>query len=685
MRNRTKMNKEENNDSRKRRVCKFGCGVETTYGKCDTPGFRQRESNSIVTDLRGYTRLELKRQSKRILQSSIYALQSWRANCDIQIMLYNTDPTNPDPSELATVTDYVVSYACKGSESVMNEKQKIKSYILSLDQNTENKYNNNISTVSLVTKIINNAMKVKIISAQEATVLLSGLDLCFCSETIETVSLSGSYKLGTTSYSSYIYNKYANRVGSPAMSLDDFFHITKNKGSNKYIIPHYVGARMQAIWPPTKEFAKAMLIIHLPWAKTFHIPDDKLIQTFKALYESSTCPPKMRYTINRELYRWSTKADFREHINMKVINYSDFTMHDTDSTDNDDLIALVSTIPADAANIDDDIKFDYGITFNWDKPKVQLSQQQQQNMEYWIQRNIINVKEDSTTLQLPSRYDGTTYSLEAASDDQAEIIAFILDYIRGCFLLPKLDNRKHIRMTITGVAGSGKSTLIHTLTTAIRKIFNSTQSVKVCAPTGCAASNIFGTTCHHTAHIGMMKPITDDIPQSILKELKKSFHNVVCLIIDERSLMSSKLLARMEYNIRHATNNGRNANFSWGNIPVVLLVGDDYQLPPVEPGAFKIDSITNPKQFETSQGEKLFNEFASVTMSLDKSKRVLSDQIVFSDILSRLRAESDSVSKQECYSPLARLYNRLMRARKWKINKRTLFKWNKRKYYANIV
>jgi ATP-dependent exoDNAse (exonuclease V) alpha subunit len=240
-------------------------------------------------------------------------------------------------------------------------------------------------------------------------------------------------------------------------------------------------------------------------------------------------------------------------------------------------------------------------------------------------------------------------------------------------------------MTITGVAGSGKSTLIHTLTTAIRKIFNSTQSVKVCAPTGCAASNIFGTTCHHTAHIGMMKPITDDIPQSILKELKKSFHNVVCLIIDERSLMSSKLLARMEYNIRHATNNGRNANFSWGNIPVVLLVGDDYQLPPVEPGAFKIDSITNPKQFETSQGEKLFNEFASVTMSLDKSKRVLSDQIVFSDILSRLRAESDSVSNQECYSPLARLYNRLMRARKWKINKRTLFKWTRRKYYANIV
>ncbi len=77
-----KINKEENNDSRKRRVCKFGCGVETTHRKCDTPGFRQRESNSIVTDLRGYTRLELKRQSKRILQSSIYALQSWRANCD---------------------------------------------------------------------------------------------------------------------------------------------------------------------------------------------------------------------------------------------------------------------------------------------------------------------------------------------------------------------------------------------------------------------------------------------------------------------------------------------------------------------------------------------------------------------------------------------------------------------------
>jgi hypothetical protein len=117
-----------------------------------------------------------------------------------------------------------------------------------------------------------------------------------------------------------------------------------------------------------------------------------------------------------------------------------------------------------------------------------------------------------------------------------------------------------------------KSTLIHTLTTALRIIFNYSQAVKVCAPTGNAASNVFGSTCHHICCIGMIKSIADHISSdSTLKELKKDFNKVVCLIVDERSLLSSKLIARMEYNCRHSVNkNGLNhPQYSWGNIPIV--------------------------------------------------------------------------------------------------------------------
>ena len=34
--------------------------------------------------------------------------------------------------------------------------------------------------------------------------------------------------------------------------------------------------------------------------------------------------------------------------------------------------------------------------------------------------------------------------------------------------------------------------------------------------------------------------------------------------------------------------NGRMTSKSWGNIPIVLIIGDDYQLPPVESGVFQI-------------------------------------------------------------------------------------------------
>ena len=57
------------------------------------------------------------------------ALQSWRANCDVQILIYTSDPNNPDPSKIAKVTDYVVGYACKGNKCMKEEKEWMKELI----------------------------------------------------------------------------------------------------------------------------------------------------------------------------------------------------------------------------------------------------------------------------------------------------------------------------------------------------------------------------------------------------------------------------------------------------------------------------------------------------------------------------------------------------------------------------
>ena len=113
----------EDKDSRRRKVCRCGAGVEETPNKCDTPGFPLRTEPELVRDLRGFNRLDLPRNNRRIITSSRWLLQGWRANCDIQVLLYESDPLNPDPEEIARVTDYIVAYACKGNETIVEEKK----------------------------------------------------------------------------------------------------------------------------------------------------------------------------------------------------------------------------------------------------------------------------------------------------------------------------------------------------------------------------------------------------------------------------------------------------------------------------------------------------------------------------------------------------------------------------------
>jgi hypothetical protein len=52
------------------------------------------------------------------------ALQSWRGNCDVQILVYSSDPDFLDADDIARVTDYVVGYACKGNKTLKEEREQ---------------------------------------------------------------------------------------------------------------------------------------------------------------------------------------------------------------------------------------------------------------------------------------------------------------------------------------------------------------------------------------------------------------------------------------------------------------------------------------------------------------------------------------------------------------------------------
>ncbi len=103
------------------------------------------------------------------------------------------------------------------------------------------------------------------------------------------------------------------------------------------------------------------------------------------------------------------------------------------------------------------------------------------------------------------------YSIDACREDQKLVLSYILQYLKKWEELGKtkesIESFTPLRMTLCGVAGSGKSTLINTLVTAIRKITGKINSVYVCGPTGSAAFNAGGETCHRL--FGIKSRLTD--------------------------------------------------------------------------------------------------------------------------------------------------------------------------------
>ena len=56
-------------------------------------------------------------------------VQSWRANCDVKLLLYESHPKCPDLKEIENVAGYVVAYTCKGHMTLKQERDIICSSI----------------------------------------------------------------------------------------------------------------------------------------------------------------------------------------------------------------------------------------------------------------------------------------------------------------------------------------------------------------------------------------------------------------------------------------------------------------------------------------------------------------------------------------------------------------------------
>ena len=261
-------------NSNGRKKCRCGCGIEQTKGACDTPGFPLMKENKVITEKgRNIKRLHLKRKgSRKFVQTSTIALQSWRANCDIQILIYDSSPEKPNLEEIRRVSDYVVAYTTKVNQTTAEERR----VCLDIAKAAASEYSSEHEDITTVIKRILNSFNGKrIIPRQEVMVELDELPLILCSEKIQPINISGGcrifYKPQYDGKGKSFLSHYANRKENyHHLNLLEYFYTIHN-GDN--VIPFPLGRKTTPTYKKMydgkyvvhPEFKKTALILYKPW------------------------------------------------------------------------------------------------------------------------------------------------------------------------------------------------------------------------------------------------------------------------------------------------------------------------------------------------------------------------------------------------------------------------------------
>ena len=157
-----------------------------------------------------------------------------------------------------------------------------------------------------------------------------------------------------------------------------------------------------------------------------------------------------------------------------------------------------------------------------------------------------------------------------------------------------------LQMFLSGVGGTGKSFLIHTIRAQIADIWKDTpdtaMTCAIAAPTGLAAFNINGVTVHRLFQLPVEHESKTStywpLPKDSVKIMRAGFKHVKfiyisLIIIDEVSMLSSLNLAYIHLRLEELF--GGDQWFGGAN---VLFVGDILQLPPVN-GSHVFQNVCN--------------------------------------------------------------------------------------------
>ena len=468
-------------------------------------------------------------------------------------------------------------------------------------------------------KSMNQLIKEKLCSKQETVCQIASLKLFDCSNAIDKININGYKAINADGKvtSSDKLSDYSHRIQNLDMSFYDWICYMKNKsGIGKTYIPHFVGTHTQATFPITEEYAKLVLLVYKPWHGNFAAMlqgDKSILDLYNDFLASSNCPKLVRMEYNRALVNY--KNQYKEP-QVATGNEPPEGAEQDLNTDPDtaEAIQLYGTLCAnvDITNSDMD-GLDLGLNYDWTMQHCILPPNMtSEEASTWIFDKITatessnNIREDNQDmlsqngnnniaenhiLDIPKKSDGTPYNHQELTSDQLQVFYYVMRALKQWIECNRSNDHqtdsmchKQLLLTVAGEGGSGKSTLVKTLVGVIRLIFQENSTALVAAPTGSASFNGGGVTMHRLFGLPICNS-NGNLGSEKEQRLKSTFRNIIMQVIDERSMISAENLAMIDEHAKKVVHQGTHSNDDFGGIPIVLLVGDDYQLPPIMPGA----------------------------------------------------------------------------------------------------
>ncbi|KAF4210355.1 hypothetical protein CNMCM5878_004518 [Aspergillus fumigatiaffinis] len=192
-------------------------------------------------------------------------------------------------------------------------------------------------------------------------------------------------------------------------------------------------------------------------------------------------------------------------------------------------------------------------------------------------------------------------------------------------------HRYQTLLYIGGEGGVGKSQIIKGIIAGM-DLIRRKEEVILMAPTGAAADNIGGNTFHTSLGIS----ITRSQGHAMAARVRKLWSRKTIMIIDEVSMMDLSMLSVINNHCKMARSLDRGSPDFFGALPVVILMGDFYQFPPVRgPALWKEPRKGNA---EDEDGRLIWHQFKHVIM-LDEQMRQSGDPS-FRSLLHRARAST---------------------------------------------